>query len=66
MNHLKRTLVFACLIAAAGLLPQRAAAQANPRLGTWILDVAKSTYQQGQAPATRRAPTWRPTTAACR
>jgi hypothetical protein len=52
MNHPKRTIVFACLIAAAGMLPQPAAAQANPRLGTWILNVAKSTYQQGQAPAT--------------
>jgi hypothetical protein len=52
MNHLKRTIVFGCLAAAAGLLPQGAAAQANPRLGTWTLNVAKSTYQQGQAPAT--------------
>jgi hypothetical protein len=52
MNHLKRTIVFGCLAAAAGLLPQSAAAQANPRLGTWTLNVAKSTYQQGQAPAT--------------
>jgi hypothetical protein len=52
MMHLKRTIVFACLVAAASLLPQRATAQANPRLGTWTLNVAKSTYQQGQAPAT--------------
>jgi hypothetical protein len=52
MNHLKRTIVFGCLVAAAGLLPQGATAQANPRLGTWTLNVAKSTYQQGQAPAT--------------
>ena len=52
MIHLKRTIVFACLVAAASLLPQRATAQANPRLGTWTLNVAKSTYQQGQAPAT--------------
>jgi hypothetical protein len=29
MNHPKRTIIFACLIAAAALLPQRAAAQAN-------------------------------------
>jgi len=51
MMHLKRLIVFACVVAAAGLLPQRLAAQDNPRLGTWTLNVAKSTYQQGQAPA---------------
>ena len=52
MNHRRRAIVFGCLAAAAGLLPQAATAQANPRLGTWTLNVAKSTYQQGQAPAT--------------
>jgi hypothetical protein len=52
MNHLNRTIVFGYLVAAAGLLPQAATAQANPRLGTWTLNVARSTYQQGQAPAT--------------
>jgi hypothetical protein len=52
MKHLKRSIVLACLVAAAGLLPQAAAAQAkNPRIGVWKLDVAKSTYQQGTAPA---------------
>ena len=52
MMHLKPTIVFASLVVAASLLPQGAAAQTNPRLGTWTLNVAKSTYQQGQAPAT--------------
>jgi hypothetical protein len=52
MTHLKHPIVFAVLVAAASLLPQRATAQTNPRLGTWTLNVAKSTYQQGQAPAT--------------
>ena len=52
MMHLKRTIVLACLVAGASLLPLRATAQENPRLGTWTLNVAKSTYQQGQAPAT--------------
>jgi hypothetical protein len=40
----------ACLAAAMCLLPQRALAQANPRIGKWTLDVAQSTYQQGQKP----------------
>ena len=52
MNDLKRRIVYGCLVAAAGLLPQGATAQANPRFGTWTLNVAKCTYQQGQAPAT--------------
>ena len=51
MQHLRIRIVFACLIAAVCLLPQAAVAQANPRVGTWKLDVAKSTYQQGKAPA---------------
>jgi len=51
MNHLKSRVVFACLVAAVCLLPQGALAQANPRIGTWKLDVKKSTYQQGQAPS---------------
>lgn len=51
MTHLKSPIVFACLVAAVCLLPQRALAQANPRIGTWKLDVAKSTYQQGEAPS---------------
>ena len=51
MKHLKTSIV-ACVVAVASLLPQAAAAQAtNPRLGVWQLDLAKSTYQQGQAPA---------------
>jgi len=50
MKHLKRAVVFACLAAAACLLSQGVLAQADPRIGTWKLDVAKSTFQQGQAP----------------
>ena len=50
MKHLKRTVVFACLAAAVGLLPPSAFAQANPRIGTWTLDLNQSTFQQGQAP----------------
>jgi hypothetical protein len=52
MNHSKTVFVVACL-AVASLLPQHAFAQtkANPRIGTWKLDVAKSTYEQGKAPA---------------
>lgn len=52
MKHLTRSIAFAGLAAVAILLPRQAEAQANPRLGTWTLDVAKSVYQQGQAPAT--------------
>ena len=51
MKHLERLIVCACLVAAACLLPQGALAQANPRIGTWTLNVAKSTYQQGKAPS---------------
>ena len=51
MKHLVSRIVFASLVAAVCLLPQTAVAQANPRVGTWKLDVAHSTYQQGKAPA---------------
>jgi hypothetical protein len=51
MKHLKTPIVFACLVAAIALLPQTASAQKNPRIGVWKLDVAKSTYEQGKAPA---------------
>ena len=50
MKHLKSTIAFACLVALVCVLPQGALAQANPRFGTWKLNVAKSTYQQGKAP----------------
>ena len=50
-EHLRNSIAAAGLVAVACLLPQGAFAQANPRIGTWKLDVAKSTYQQGQAPA---------------
>ena len=50
MKHLKRSIPVVCLVAAACLLPKGAFAQANPRIGTWKLDVARSTYQQGEAP----------------
>jgi len=51
MKHLKGPIAIACLAAATCLLPQATFAQANPRIGTWKLDVAKSSYQQGKAPA---------------
>ena len=55
MKHLKSPIVLVCVVAAVCLLPQGALAQAkakaNPRIGTWTLNVAKSTYQQGKAPA---------------
>ena len=51
MKYLKSPIVFSCLVAAACLLPQRALAQGNPRIGTWKLNIAKSTYQQGTAPS---------------
>jgi hypothetical protein len=51
MNHYKSSIAVACLVAAVCLLPQGALAQANPRIGTWTLNVAKSTYQQGKAPS---------------
>ena len=51
MKHLKNRIVFASLVAAVSLLPQTALAQKNSRIGTWKLDVAHSTYQQGKAPA---------------
>ena len=51
MKHLKSPIVLACLVAAVTLLPQDVRAQANPRIGTWKLDVGKSTYQQGKAPS---------------
>jgi hypothetical protein len=53
MTHLKVPILSACLVVAASfLLPQGIAGQAkNPRIGTWKLDVAASSYQQGKAPA---------------
>lgn len=51
MKHLKSRVVFACVVTAACLLPQTAFAQTNPRIGVWKLDLARSTYQQGAAPA---------------
>ena len=51
MKHLKSRIVLACLVTAACLLPLDALAQANPRIGTWKLDVGKSTYQQGKPPS---------------
>ncbi|MCU1385606.1 MAG: hypothetical protein JWL71_4303 [Acidobacteria bacterium] len=52
MKHLNASIVFVCLVAAVALLPQPALAQKNPRIGVWKLDVAKSSFQQGTAPAT--------------
>ena len=50
MKQLKSPLVFACLVAVVCLLPQVPLAQANPRIGVWKLNLAKSTYEQGKAP----------------
>ena len=51
LNRVDRRIAFACLVAAAWVMPQLLVAQGNPRIGTWKLDVAKSTYQQGTTPA---------------
>jgi hypothetical protein len=51
MINAKTSMMAVCLVAAACVLPQHVTAQANPRVGTWKLDVAKSTYVQGKAPA---------------
>ena len=53
MKRLRNPIVFACAVATLYLLPNGAQAQTkpNPRLGTWTLNVAKSTYQQGKAPS---------------
>jgi hypothetical protein len=51
MTHFKWSIVSASLVVAASLLlPLSLEGQANPRIGTWKLDVAASTYQQGTAP----------------
>jgi hypothetical protein len=44
-------MIFACIAVSVCALQQVAVAQVNPRIGIWALDVAKSTYQQGKAPA---------------
>jgi hypothetical protein len=50
MKHLR--IAAACLVLAAGVIPHALSAQApNPRIGVWKLDLDRSTYQQGQAPA---------------
>ena len=51
MKHFTRQIVFAGIAVSLSLLPDVAFAQTNPRIGTWTLDVAKSTYQQGTAPS---------------
>ena len=52
MKHLSSLVAVGCLVAAVCAVPPVAFAQAaNPRIGVWKLDVAKSTYQQGAAPA---------------
>jgi hypothetical protein len=51
MKHLTIRIAFASLAAAVCLVPQIALAQANPRIGVWKLDVAHSSFSQGQAPA---------------
>jgi hypothetical protein len=54
MKHLKSPLVLTWLVALIALLPQTAFAQKNPRIGVWTLDVAKSTFEQGTAPASEK------------
>ena len=51
MKPLTSLIACACLVGAMGLFPPGASAQANPRIGVWTLDLSKSTYQQGAAPA---------------
>ena len=51
MKHLSIRIAFAALVAAALLGPQIVSAQANPRIGVWKLDLAHSSFLQGQAPA---------------
>jgi len=51
-NHVARR-VFISILAASALalgLPQSAFAQSDPMIGTWKLNVAKSTYSPGPAP----------------
>ncbi len=50
MKHFKGSVVVACLAVVVCVLSQPAFAQVNPRIGTWRLDLAHSSYQQGQAP----------------
>ena len=50
MKHLKRSVMFVSLAAALCLLPSRVVAQANPRIGTWTLDLAHSSFQPGETP----------------
>jgi hypothetical protein len=50
MKWLKAPLVVGCLVAVALLPPHAVHAQANPRLGTWKLNLAKSKYELGPAP----------------
>jgi hypothetical protein len=48
--------IFVAILAASALsvaLPQPGFAQADPRLGTWKLDLAKSAFTQGPAPKSR-------------
>ena len=50
MKSLAR-IAFVCLIVAVCTHPQVTIAQENPRIGTWKLNVAESTYQQSHAPS---------------
>ena len=51
MKHLTSRIACAAFVATVCLAPQLAVAQANPRIGVWKLDVAHSSFLQGQAPA---------------
>jgi hypothetical protein len=50
MKYFRGSVAVACLAVAVCLLSQPAFAQVNPRVGTWTLDLAHSSYQQGAAP----------------
>src|SRR5687767_10684935 len=43
------------LIVAAGISTHLASAQTDPQVGTWVLDVTKSTYSPGPAPRSQTA-----------
>jgi hypothetical protein len=43
------------MIVAVGISTHHAAAQTDPQVGTWVLDVTKSTYSPGPAPQSQTA-----------
>ena len=51
MKQFRIAIVYGFIAAAFCLVAPGVQAQANPRIGVWKLDLARSTYQQGKAPA---------------